>query len=168
MCCVAHLSYGSSQAWAVLTHKLARCMQATVPVLWLMPALQLLLLLFFMSVAVSHWIYNWVLLAPCLMTGTTQPYSHHGFAACSTIPPEGQLNVVPKQPTTLSVIWLIATTKLAKTSRVWHHATKASAHISKEAVLLVLLQNWLLNIVSASHGRLSRTARVAPDRWPAK
>ncbi|KAA6416471.1 MAG: golgi integral membrane protein [Trebouxia sp. A1-2] len=43
--------------------------QATVPVLWLMPALQLLLLLFFMSVAVSHWIYNWVLLAPCLMTG---------------------------------------------------------------------------------------------------
>lgn len=43
--------------------------QATVPVLWLMPALQLLLLLFFTSVAISHWIYNWVLLAPCLMTG---------------------------------------------------------------------------------------------------
>lgn len=44
-------------------------MQATVPVLWLMPALQLLLLLFFTSIAVSHWVYSWVLLAPCLITG---------------------------------------------------------------------------------------------------
>ncbi|KAL3159139.1 hypothetical protein ABBQ32_011133 [Trebouxia sp. C0010 RCD-2024] len=43
--------------------------QATVPVLWLMPALQLLLLLFFTTVAVSHWLYSWVLLAPCLITG---------------------------------------------------------------------------------------------------
>ncbi|KAL3151769.1 hypothetical protein ABBQ38_012743 [Trebouxia sp. C0009 RCD-2024] len=43
--------------------------QATVPVLWLMPALQLLLLLFFTSIAVSHWVYSWVLLAPCLITG---------------------------------------------------------------------------------------------------
>lgn len=47
-------------------------MQATVPVLWLMPALQLLLLLFFTTVAVSHWIYSWVLLAPCLITGAVR------------------------------------------------------------------------------------------------
>lgn len=45
-------------------------MQATVPVLWLMPVLQLLLLLFFTTVAISHWIYSWALLAPCLITGT--------------------------------------------------------------------------------------------------
>ena len=44
--------------------------QATVPVLWLMPALQLLLLLFFTTVAVSHWIYSLGLLLPCFMTGT--------------------------------------------------------------------------------------------------
>ncbi len=77
-------------------------MQATVPVLWLMPALQLLLLLFFTSVAVSHWIYNWVLLAPCLMTGTAQPYSHyccnsHSMQVSSTYRPALFLVEVPMQ-----------------------------------------------------------------------
>lgn len=53
----------------VMKHHPSVPMQATVPVLWLMPALQLLLLLFFTTVAVSHWIYSWVLLVPCLITG---------------------------------------------------------------------------------------------------
>ena len=58
--------------------------QATVPVLWLMPALQLLLLLFFTSVAISHWVYSWLLLAPCLITGMvrSQAQNHHTLDHC--------------------------------------------------------------------------------------
>ena len=60
--------FSSPKSWL----RLDACMpvQATVPVLWLMPALQLLLLLFFTTVAISHWIYSWALLLPCLITGT--------------------------------------------------------------------------------------------------
>ena len=38
-------------------------------VLWLMPALQAIFLCFFSIVAVSHWLYSWGLLLPCLVTG---------------------------------------------------------------------------------------------------
>jgi len=102
-------------------------MQATVPVLWLMPALQLLLLLFFTSVAVSHWIYNWLLLAPCLMTGTAQPYSTSLFCCCgmqdsSTCCPAQFLSEFSMQcqATYHPVCHLVlkATHKLAKTSPV--------------------------------------------------
>ena len=53
-------------------------LQATLRVLWLMPALQTLFLCFFSTVAVTHWLYSWGLLLPCLMTG--QP------ASCSASP----------------------------------------------------------------------------------
>lgn len=45
-----------------------------------MPALQLLLLLFFTTVAVSHWIYSWVLLAPCLITGMVRSQAQNHCA----------------------------------------------------------------------------------------
>ena len=50
-----------------------------------MPALQLLLLLFFTSVAVSHWIYSWVLLAPCLITGMVMIRSPAQKSTCRVI-----------------------------------------------------------------------------------
>lgn len=53
--------------------------QATVPILWLMPVLQLLLLLFFTTVAISHWIYSWVLLLPCLITGQPEPFQQLAY-----------------------------------------------------------------------------------------
>ena len=62
-------------------------MQATVKVLWMMPALQILFLLFFGVVAVKHWLYSWGLLLPCFMTGETAPIMpaliHHAHAACT-------------------------------------------------------------------------------------
>lgn len=66
------VTVATTTATASFSHCSFVAMQATVPVLWLMPALQLLLLLFFTTVAVSHWIYSWLLLAPCLITGAVR------------------------------------------------------------------------------------------------
>jgi len=43
--------------------------QADRLVLWLMPALQCLLLLFFAVDAVTYWWYGWTLMLPCFVTG---------------------------------------------------------------------------------------------------
>lgn len=146
---------------------LAHCMQATVPVLWLMPALQLLLLLFFTSVAVSHWIYNWVLLAPCLMTGTAQPYSASwlccgGVQNSSTYRPALFLLEVPmhfQQPASLSVIWFgMQSTSLPFPCKLLNKTRSCLACISV---------NWLLNIHGATYGRLGHTAPDSYDEQPA-
>lgn len=44
-------------------------MQADRAVLWVMPALQMGLLFFFVAVAILHFWYNWWLLVPCFITG---------------------------------------------------------------------------------------------------
>lgn len=57
------------QAGVFLSRSSGVFFQATRPILYLMPVLQVLLLGFFTLIAVTHWWYNWSLLAVCFFVG---------------------------------------------------------------------------------------------------
>ena len=58
------------------------CFRLTGPILWVMPGLQLGLLMFFLAVAVLHFWYNWWLLVPCFITGTVL-FCNHPVKECT-------------------------------------------------------------------------------------